>query len=272
MSNTWVPNDESEKNNNNFDLFAPAGDDNLQEVLARGSYKWTNKYTAIFAVALLIVVSTSAGIWYGHRSASTSSGISLPSLNGSGFTRSGFTRNGVARNSGAASATTAVGFAGGGFGGGRGTPGVVDSIKGKTITVTLTSDPSTPIKSGDTVSVRPSNGGQVAAPPSAPTSTRQNTGGTKTSTTSGATPAPSVSGAPQAGNGGGGGGRGFANNPELVACLEKAGVTLVPGQQLDRTDPKVAAAMQTCFASVRGGFPGGNRPSGAPAGGTPTNP
>jgi hypothetical protein len=39
-------------------------------------------------------------------------------------------------------------------------------------------------------------------------------------------------------------------------------VSITPGQRLDRTDPKVAAAMQTCFASVGGGF--GARPSGAP--------
>ena len=245
MSNTWVPSDENEKSSPEFDLFAPNTEDNLQEVLAKGSYKWTNKYTAVFALALLVVTSTSAGIWYGHRSASSGTGIS--GLAGAaGFARAG--RNG---GFGGASASPtgggAAAFAGGGFGGGRGTPGVVASVKGKSVTVTLDTDPATPLKAGDSVSVRNSGGGQAPA-------------GVAPQTPGASVP----SGAPQAGNGAGRGG-GIASNPAFVACLKKEGVTIAAGQGFDRTDPKVAAALQTCFASVGGGFGGGTRPPGGPA-------
>ena len=264
MSNTWVPSDENEKSSPEFDLFAPNTEDNLQEVLAKGSYKWTNKYTAVFALALLVVTSTSAGIWYGHRSAASGTGIS--GLAGAaGFARAG--RNG---GFGGASASPtgggAAAFAGGGFGGGRGTPGVVASVKGKSVTVTLDTDPATPLKAGDSVSVRNSGGGQAPAGVAPQTSSSSSS----SSNSSGApqTPGASVpSGAPQAGNGAGRGGGvgGIASNPAFVACLKKEGVTIAAGQGFDRTDPKVAAALQTCFASVGGGFGGGTRPPGAPA-------
>ncbi len=261
MSNTWVPSDENEKSSPEFDLFAPNTEDNLQEVLAKGSYKWTNKYTAVFALALLVVTSTSAGIWYGHRSAASGTGIS--GLAGAaGFARAG--RNG---GFGGASASPtgggAAAFAGGGFGGGRGTPGVVASVKGKSVTVTLDTDPATPLKAGDSVSVRNSGGGQAPAGVAPQTSSSSSS----SSNSSGApqTPGASVpSGVPQAGNGAGRGG-GIASNPAFVACLKKEGVTIAAGQGFDRTDPKVAAALQTCFASVGGGFGGGTRPPGGPA-------
>ena len=254
-----------------FDLFAPNVEDNLQEVLAKGSYKWTNKYTAVFAIALVVVTSASAGIWYGHRSAATSSTNNFASAFGRSG-RAGFGGNGASASafaSGSASAS-AGGFGGasaGGFGGGRGTPGTVTTVKGKTVTITLDKDPTTPLKAGDTVSVRNSSGGQsfggvAATTPSSsttPTTPRTSTRGASTpQSTAGATPAPSITGAPQPGGRGGG----FANNPALEACLAKAGVSIVPGQRLDRSDPKVAAAMQTCFSAVGGGF--GARPSGAP--------
>ena len=89
MSNTWVPNNDGGNNGEEFDLFAPNTEDDLHEVLAKGAYKWTNKFTAVFAFILLIVTTTSAGIWYGHRSAASAT----TSLSGaSGFSRSGFTR------------------------------------------------------------------------------------------------------------------------------------------------------------------------------------
>ncbi len=252
-----------------FDLFAPNTEDNLHEVLAKGSYKWTNKYTAVFALALVVVTSGSAGIWYGHRSSASST--NSPFSGAAGFNRlnRGGLPGGAASSTALASGGATLGNSGslpggGGFGGGRGTPGTITSIKGKTVTITLDSDPTTPLKSGDSVSVRSSGGGQAFG--GAPTSTsgtspsRASSGKTAApKSTSGATPAPSITGGPQ---GGGGRGGGFANNPELTACLAKNGVTLDPTKHLDRTDPKVAAAMQTCFASVGGGF--GPRPSGAP--------
>ena len=253
MSNTWVPNDGNEKSSPEFDLFAPNTEDNLQEVLAKGSYKWTNKYTAVFALVLLVVTSTSAGIWYGHRSASSGTNISgFPGA--SGFARAG--RNGGF--GGASASPTGAGaaaFAGGGFGGGRGTPGVVSSVKGKSVIITLDTDPATPLKAGDTVSVRNSGGGQV------PSST--------TPQTSSAAPTPDASapaGAPQVGGGGRGGG--ITGNPEFVACLKKQGVVIAAGQRPDRNDPKVSAALQTCFATLGGGM----RPPGAPAPAQSANP
>ena len=240
-----------------FDLFAPNTEDDLHEVLAKGSYKWTNKYTAIFAIALVVVTSASAGIWYGHRSTSTNSAFGAASA----FNRSGRSGFGGIGASASASATGALpgasGFAAGGFGGGRGTPGTITSVKGKTVTITLDSDPTPPLSTGDSVSVRNSSGGQTT--PITRNSSAATPGSTSgTAPKTGATPAPSITGAPQAGGRGGG----FANNPALEACLAKAGVSITPGQRIDRTDPKVAAAMQTCFSSVGGGF--GARPSGAP--------
>ena len=138
------------------------------------------------------------------------------------------------------------------------------TVKGKTVTITLDTDPTTPLKAGDTVSVRNSSGGQsfggaAATTPTTPTTTRTSTRGASTpQSTSGATPAPSITGAGQPGGRGGG----LANNPALDACLAKAGVSIAPGQRLDRSDPKVAAALQTCFSAVGAGF--GARPSGAP--------
>ena len=174
MSNTWVPNDGA-KNETEFDLFAPNTEDNLHEVLAKGSYKWTNKYTAVFAIALVVVTSASAGIWYGHRSASSNAISGLAGA--SGFSRGGFNRGsfgGGATSSasaasgapgGLAAAGAAAGFAGGGFGGSR-VSGTITSVKGKTITVTADTDPSSTLKKGDTVSVRVAGGGGGFTPPS----------------------------------------------------------------------------------------------------------
>jgi hypothetical protein len=46
--------------------------------------------------------------------------------------------------------------------------------------------------------------------------------------------------------------------------MTKEGVTLTPGTRPDRTDPKVAAALQKCFATLGGGF-GGGAPAPAPS-------
>ena len=287
MSNSWIPNqDENSEVSPEFDLFASNTDDNLHEVLAKGAYKWTNKFTAIFAAVLVIVTSVSGGIWYGHRSAN--SGTSISGVSGlSGFSRSGFSRGGGNSASSGASGSGAAAFAGGGFGGSR-VSGTVTSVKGNTITVTADSDPSTTVKSGDSVSVRVSGGGQGSSQPGATTpSTSTPSSGTKTggkksaSNNSSATnPTAAPTGAPAAGGRSGGGG-GITSNPEFVACLKKNGVTVTAGQRLDRTDPKVSAALQACFQTL--GVPAGNggggngggfgaRPSGAPAPVSTTNP
>ena len=273
MSNTWVPKDEDSQSAN-FNLFAPNTEDDLQEVLAKGSYKWTNKYTAVFAVVLVVVTSASAGIWYGHRSATSTTSIS-GFAGAAGFGRAA--RSGFTGTSGTAGAAgfAGGGFAGGGFGGSR-ISGTVTSVKGNTVIVTADSDPSSTVKAGDTVSVRVSaagNSGSTTSPQAgtSPTGTSrtqrsQSSSGTVTS----ATQAPSAGASPAPGNGGRGGG--FASNPEFAACLKKEGVTIVAGQRLDRSDPKVSAALQTCFSTLGGpggpggpgGIGGGARPSGAP--------
>jgi hypothetical protein len=270
MSNSWIPSN-SEGEQTDFDLFAPNTEDNLREVLAKGSYKWTNKFTAIFAAILLIVSSASAGIWYGHRSAS-SAGTGL-SASGS-FSRSGFTRSSFGGSAtGASGSSGAAAFGGGGFGGSR-VSGTVASVKGSTITVTADSDPSSTVKTGDSVSVRVSGGGAVPqTAPQSPTQTTASTTKTKSSGTSSGTAAgtPSATPRPQV-SGGSGRGGGFTSNPDFVACLKKNGVTVVEGQRLDRNDPKVSAALQACFSTLGGGFGGGQRPNGSASAGTPPTP
>jgi hypothetical protein len=253
MSNSWIPNN-NEGDQTEFDLFAPNTEDNLHEVLAKGSYKWTNKFTAIFAAILVIVSSASAGIWYGHRSAS-STGTGL-SASGS-FSRSGFTRGSFGGSaSGASGSSGAAAFGGGGFGGTR-VSGTVASVKGNTITVTADSDPSSTVKAGDSVSVRVSGGG-AAAPHGVPKSSTQGTPSSTKSSSSSSTSTATSTPRPQA-SGGTGRGGGFTSNPDFVACLKKNGVTVVQGQRLDRTDPKVSAALQSCFSTLGGGF--GGRPT-----------
>jgi len=61
-----------------------------------------------------------------------------------------------------------------------------------------------------------------------------------------------------------GGGGGLFNNPELVACLAKEGVVIEAGSRPDRTDPKIAAAMQKCFTAAGVGGPGAPGGPGGP--------
>ena len=113
----------------------------------------------------------------------------------------------------------------------------------------------------------------MVTPSATPTSSGVAKGSTGKSTTKGSTGTPTVrptmnSGSPRAFGAGGGGGGGF-NNPAFTSCLKDNGVVLTPGTRPDRADPKIAAALQTCFAKLGGGFPrGGGAPSGAPS----TNP
>jgi hypothetical protein len=72
---------------------------------------------------------------------------------------------------------------------------------------------------------------------------------------------PTVSGSKPTVTGQRGGSR--FSNPAFTKCLADNGVTLTPGTRPDRSDPKVAAALQACFSKLGGGF-GGARPAGAP--------
>ena len=150
-----IPNNGSEE----FDLFASPKDDHLQDELAKGSYQWTNKYTKVLAGFVVITAALSAGAWYGHHSAtSTSSGTSLRS-GLSGFGNSGFSASGFGnrtRGSGSSSGgTSSGGFNGGG--GGFGLPrvtGTVSNVTGSKVTITL-DDPTQAgsIKVGDSTRV-----------------------------------------------------------------------------------------------------------------------
>jgi hypothetical protein len=241
-----------------FDLFAAPVDDHLAEQLAKGSFEWTNKWTRVLMAAVLVVGCLSLGAWYGHRSATSSSGVSA---NGFASLRSGFAgRGGFGTGAGAAAA-----LPGGGGGGGfnRGTPAQISKVTGNKVEITLSG--SSTLKVGDSITVRAVTGGfggAAGSAPSIPTTTNKGSSKSKTTTTTKPSiggSAPAVGGAP-----GGGQGRGGFNNPELTACLKKEGVVTAEGARPDRTDAKVAAALQKCFAAVGGGF--GGAPGGAPGG------
>ena len=289
---------ENQNANEEFELFGTPAEDNLKELLAKGAYKWTNKATGVLAIFLIVVASASAGAWYGHRQASNSS-----STLGSGRAFSNFrAAGGFAGFSGGApsgaSASAAAGFSGGGFGG-RGVSGTVDSVKGNTITVTVSNLSATNLastKAGDKVTVRASNGAagfgggnfagtgntgnNTAAPlvapsgaPSPGTKSSRNTSRSASGTTPQGQPTLPAGAAPQGGGqgrgfgGGGGGGGGGFNNPAFTSCLKDNGVTLAPGARPDRSDPKLAAALQACFSKLGIGQPGGGGFGGGNGGG-----
>ena len=282
MSN--MSNESKDMNNSHkdFDLFAQDVDDNLEEQLAKGSYRWTNKYTAALSVLVLISASLSGGIWYGNKHASSSASNSLAGFAsrirgaaaGGAFTGAA---DPAALAAGAAGAATAGGFAGaagaGGLGGGARITGTVTKVSGTSVTINLDAAPTTPIATGDSVSVRATGGGAAAGAPatgSGTTATRKKgTAATGTTGTSTATK-PTVGGAaagPAGAPQGAGGGGGRFNNPEFLACLTKNGVTLDPGTRPDRTDPKIAAALQTCASTLGLPAAGGGAAGGAAGGG-----
>ena len=236
-----------------FDLFGVPDEDNLKEQLAKGTFQWTNKYTRILAIVLVLVGCLSAGAVYGHYEATKSSSGGLTTGNFASL-RSAFASAGGA--SALAGASGASGFASGGFGGGgfsRGTAGTVAKVSGNTVTITLSATPTTPIKVGDNVTVRGATGGAAAGLTGGTgTSASGSASGSSAGTSAGAPAgAGTASGAPRAG---GAGGR--FSNPAFTACLAKAGVTFTAGTRPDFTDPKVAAAIQSCATSLGLSAPG----------------
>jgi len=258
--------------NEEFDLFATEVEDNLQETLAKGSYKWTNKYTAILGALVIVTGAVSGGIWYGNKHSTTSNAI-----NGIASRIRGAAAGGAFTGAaGAAGGFDPAAAAAGGFGGGSRISGTVTKVNGTTVTITLDAAPATPIASGDVVSIRATSAAGAAPAAgavtgSAATGSAGSSKATNGSKKSGASAAggttstkPTIggvapSGAPRAG--GGGGGR--FSNPAFTDCLAKAGVTLAPGARPDRTDPKVAAALTSCASTLGLGAGGG-----APGGGT----
>ena len=248
-------NDEINPDAPKFDLFATEVEDNLKEELAKGTFQWTNKYTRLLATLFVIVGLLSVGTWYGHyetKKSSSASGLpSFASLRASFGGGGGF----------GAAGGTGTGGAAGGFGGKRIT-GTIQSVKGSTVTITL-DDPTqaSSLVAGD--AARVTDTGAAAA--GATTSTTQSSTSGTTSTTSSA-PVPAAS--PAATNSGARRGGAFSN-PELTACLKKAGITLSATSRPNFQDPATAQAMQTCFTQL-GITPGGGFGGGPAGGAVPT--
>jgi len=250
-----------------FDLFGVPDEDNLKEQLAKGTFQWTNKYTRILAIVLVLVGCLSAGAVYGHYEATKSSSGGLTTGNFASL-RSAFASAGGASAFGGASG--AAGFAAGGFGGGgfsRGTAGTVAKVSGNTVTITLTATPTTPIKVGDNVTVRGATTGAAAGgfggAAGAGTGLTGGNGATASGSSAGSSAgapagAGTASGAPRAG---GAGGR--FSNPAFTACLAKAGITFASGTRPNFQDPKTAAAIKSCATSLGLSAPGASGASGA---------
>lgn len=250
-----------------FDLFATEVEDNLKEELAKGTFQWTNKYTKGLGILFAIVGLLSVGTWYGHYEATKSSTSSLTSNFAS--LRAAFGGGaGIGTGTGTgAGASAAGGF--GGFGGGTRITGTIKSVKGSSVTITL-DDPTqaSSLVAGD--SARVTDNGAAATGGTAANAT---TGGSTSSGTTAVAPAPAASSAATPAASGSAGasrrGGGAFSNPKLTACLKKAGVTLDAGARPNFQDPKVAAALQTCFSQLGitpgGGFGGGAAGGAAPA-------
>ena len=211
----------------------------------------------------------SIGTWYGHYEATKSSTkISATGLAGlrAAFGAGGFGGGFGGFGGGRASASTGTTSTGttssttGGFGGFGGTriTGVIKSVNGSTVTITL-DDPTqaSSLISGDVARVTDTG---ATAPAGSTTSSNNTTV---------QAPAPAASGAPAPAASSGGARRGgLFSNAKMQACLTKAGITLTQGSRPDFQDPKTAAALQSCFAQL-GITPGGGFGAGAPGGGAP---
>ena len=273
-------NDESTPDTPKFDLFATEVEDNLKEELAKGTFQWTNKYTRILSGIFLIVGLLAVGTWYGHYEAtkSTTTGVrsSFSSLRAAFGGGGGFGGFGGGNGSTSTGGTTGAGSTGGfgGFGGGTRVTGIIKSVNGSTVTITL-DDPTqaSSLSSGDVARVTDTGAASSAGgastsntPINPPSNTQTNNGSSSSgSTTTNSAPVPAAS--PAATNSTGRRGGGFFNNPQLTACLKKAGITITAGSRPNFQDPATAQAIQTCFTQL-GITPGGG--PGAAGGAAPT--
>ncbi|MEN9736420.1 MAG: hypothetical protein RL129_1131 [Actinomycetota bacterium] len=212
--------------------------DDLKELLAKSSHKFTNKYTKVLGLLAIGVWLISVGAWYGSHSAANSNQSnsaanfsSLRSSNGASSGGSNF---------------------GGGFGGVRAS-GEVLKVNGSEITIKL--DDSTQagnFKVGDSSRVTNTSGnsGNTGNPTKAAAPNSSKSPNVKASAK------PSIS---SSGNNRQRGG--FFSDPKIQACLKKAGVDVTSGTRPDRSDPKVVAALQKCLPNFG---QGGVRPSTTP--------
>jgi len=259
-------------NPEDFDLFATPADTHLAEELQKGTFEWTNKYTKALGVLTLVVGLLAVGAWYGHHSATSNTTASASSI-----------RSAFARFAGASAGGSGSGASGGGFG--TRITGSIASVSGSTVTITL-ADPTqaSSLKAGDNARITdtgaagasggfagaagagaagstPSAGGASASPRTS--KTRTGTGSSSAGASgsgkaaaggAGAAGAPGTAGAPGAGAGRAGG---LFNNPDLTACLTKAGITMTPGSRPNFQDPATATAIQSCMKSLGITFGGG---------------
>ena len=137
---------------NEFDIFAAAEEDNLQEILDKGSYKWTNKFTIVASIILLVVSSASLGAWYQSKhSSSANNAANFASLrnsfrNGGGFGGGGFGGN----------ISGGVNSAGGSAGGNAGSNNSNNSTNNSGAAITVTSSSSSDV-AGTVISIDSKN-------------------------------------------------------------------------------------------------------------------
>ncbi len=282
----------NENNRENIDLFSPSTSDNLTKILERGTYKWTNRATYILLGLAVIAASISGGIWWGvkHPIPTVTQGGSLRSIfagsggfggaSGSGF-GGGF--GGGSRGSvidvkgntltitlnqpnpsikaGDRISITDRSSAGGNFG--------INPNQSSLNTINQQQNRNNSSRTSNSNSQSPTGAESSNAPQSSRTKQnsagqsanngQQNDSGSQSNSAPQNNSGRTGSDAPRVGGQGGGRG-GFFSNPAFIKCLADNGVTITPGVRPDRNDPKVAAALQTCFQQLgaSGGFGNGN--------------
>ena len=235
-------------NNEDFDLFAPSGQDNLEEIIKESKYKWTNKFTFVLSIFLLVMASASMGAWYGYKQGQNNS-----QTNSFANLRSQFGNFGNGGNGGgnlSLGATQTIPGAGSSNGSANGIPNGSTSSNGRNK------------QNGNFGSAQTGNNSSGSANSSGSSkidSSSSKAGGSGPSSTTQPNGGQPKQGGGQSGqNGQGSGARGgLSQNPELLDCLKKAGVNLNSNGRPDFQDPKTRTALSTCAAQLGIQFLGG---------------
>ena len=137
---------------NEFDIFAAAEEDNLQEILDKGSYKWTNKFTIVASIILLVVGSASIGAWYQSKHSSSANTVAnFASLRNS-FRNGG----GFGGNFGGGTNSAGGNFAGSTAGDNSGGTSAINSANNSGAAITVTSSAGSDV-AGTVVSIDSKN-------------------------------------------------------------------------------------------------------------------
>ncbi len=59
--------------------WAGAADDDLADMLHRGAYRWSNRFTVVLGVLLVFAIGASAGIWYQQRNGTAAASSAITS-------------------------------------------------------------------------------------------------------------------------------------------------------------------------------------------------